>query len=952
MTSNPSLNWQNIQDVYYSLRPCYETINWSIDNLYADYLIKVSTHSTLVALSSKYAPYPSVIDVYTTSGTKVWSIVYNSTPSEHIVDYEFWNESLVVVLSNQFFRHYRDLKGTFDEYCFTKDLITLDDFGEENVLNTAAGSNSSDESSQPLRSPITNLENQQPEEIFQVLNTFLWGQYLFLRLSNRFIITDMKTFKNYQILISDFLGRKITCMNLILLEDQGLSVVICFGTTVVTLKVDFSTSSFEVMDHGLTDGPFTAVAVAPNGQLIALLNAEVSTIFVINNTFTQVLLEYDTSNDSSLPYQIQWCGNDAIVLALRDEVKLLGPNQASISFFYDVIEEEDLDFDAILKGSGNDELSFTIPFLKTEPDGLKIFTTNRFEFLSRVPDCTINLYRIGSSHPSSILLDCMDKLSKHSSKADANISLLKSDNQLIAAIDSCLEASLDEFNSYWQKKILLAVSFGKAYNEEYYDSDKYLAVVNTLKVLNQLRSADVSIFLTFKQVESAGWETIIDMLLNRSQYLLALKLISLLDIQYLRDKIYTHWCCYKIKKEIDLDDIDLFKIVSNKLLSAREAIDGQPQKNYLSVISISEVAYEEGRMDLCKLLINLEPTIIKKIQQYLKFDELEIALVKSFESGEYDLSKLILLNLYDTLSISQFFKILHQNEQKNLISNPVELLGDDADKLNEGLFVNGDLVEHFWVHSIGGKDGVALERYFKQEDMRVELAVERFKNFMNETKDSESLGSVDLSYYETYKLNLLKLLSNSGDRKNYKFYQTELEVLELRKKLSETYQTDFYVFKTLPDILIKLITIHQLKQASKVVKDFKIPQEKFWYLLIETYGKAKEFERLHQFITSSSTTNDVHRLRSPIGFRPIVETCLNYKGRSDYISIYIGNCSDIHYSEKIEMYVENNDLLSAANEAYRYKDIEFLNSLLERATKHANDSTIESIKGLISKLGY
>lgn len=957
MNSNPSLNWQRIQDVYYSLRSCYETLDWSIGNLHADYSIKWSSNSTLLALSSKHAAFPSVIDIHGVGGTKIWSVFFNSTPMHHIVDYQFHNECLVVVLNNQLLRYYRDLKGNFIEYCYTKDLVTLDDFGDTNVLRNHSLTSSSNVSTNGVPSTptpknhgvITNLENHQQEEVFQVLNTFVWGRYLFLRLPDRFIITDLVDFKNYQIPISDSLS--INCINLILVHDGDerlLNVVICFASTVVTLKINFSSSSYEVVDHGLTDGPFTAVTVSPNGQLIALLNPEVSTIFVINNTFTQVLLEYDTSNDSSLPYQIQWCGNDAIVLALRDEVKLLGPSQASISFFYDMIEEEDLDFDAILKGNGNDELSFTIPFLKSEPDGLKILSTNKLEFLSRVPDCTLNLYRIGSSHPSSILLDCMDKLVQNSSKADANITLLKSDGQLVNAMNSCLEAALDEFNSYWQKKILLAVSFGKAYNDDYYDSDKYIAVINTLKVLNQLRAADIAIFLTFKQIEAAGWNTVIDMLLTRSQYLLALKIISLLDLQYLRDKIYTHWCCYKIKKELDLSDIDLFKIISHKLSSAREEVNGgqqvASQRNYLSVIEISEIAYEEGRIDLCKLLIDLEPSIVKKIEQYLKFDELEIALVKSFENGEYDLSKLLLLNLYDTLSVSQFFKILHQNEQKNLLSS--EPLANDANNINQGLFVNGDLVEHFWIESIGKHDQAVLEKYFKQEDMKLELAIERFKEYIRDS------ASGDLGYYDMYKQHLLKLLSSSGDRRNFKFYQQELEILELRKRLSEIYQLDFYEFKNLPDILIKLINMHQLKQAFKIVKDFKVSSEKFWYLVVETYAKTKEFERLHQFIVSSSNTSDMAHLKSPIGFRPIVETCLNNKGLSHYISIYISNCTDIHYSEKIEMFVENNDLLAAANEAYRYKDIEFLNSLYERATKHANDSTAESIKSLITRLGY
>ncbi|EGV61977.1 Vacuolar protein sorting-associated protein 16 [Yamadazyma tenuis] len=957
MTSNPSLSWQKIQDVYYSLVPCYETLNWSIGNLYGDHKVKISSHSTSVALSSKYTSHPSVIDIYTISGNNLWSVVYNSTTEDHIVDYEFYNEDLYVVLSNQKFRHYKDLKGSFDEYVFTKDLITLDNFGESDVFlnnvnaeeiqgnsNGKTGGKDHEGTGKLNKHVITNLENNEPEEVFQIFDTYIWGSFLVLRLTNRFIITNLAdNHRNYEILIPVTSGPQLHDMALIELTDDGFSAVICYGSTALTLKVDLKSSSYELVDHELTDGPFTKVTVSPNGHLVALLNEQVSTIFVISSSFTQVLLEYDTSNDSSSPYQIEWCANDAIVLSLRDEIKVVGPNQASISFFYDFIDEDDLDFDAVLKGTGDDELSFTIAHLKSEPDGLKILTTKKVEFLSRVSESSRNLYQIGSSHPGSILLDCIDKLTQQSSKADTNISLLKSDVSLINAMDSCLDVALDEFNPQWQKKLLSAVTFGKAYVDGYYNSEKYLKVINTIKVLNQLKSADISLFLTSKEADILGWDKIIGMLLNRDQYLLALKVISLLDLQYLRDKIYVHWCCYKIKKEIDVEDSELYKIIAKKLVSAR---DDASKKNYVSVVEISEIAFEEGRLDLCNYLINLEPTIVKKVEQYLKFEKLEIALIKAFESAEYDLVKVLLMHLHSTLSVSQFFKILHQNESHS-ITDPIS---EDIDTSNQILVVDGNLVESFWVQSIGKHHREVMEKYYKQEDMKVELSIERLKYFLKQNESPPDISTGLLTYYEDYKMKLLKLSGSSGDRQNYKFHQSELDVLELQKKLSDTYQTDFFSTKSLSQILVKLINMHQLKQGHKIVKDFKMSLSKFWYLILETYCSTSNFDRLHQFILSSS--NDKTNLKSPIGFQIIVETCLAYKGPPNYISMYINQCSDIHYLDKCHLFISNNDLVSAANEAYKYKDIEFLNSLLDRANKHANDSVVQSIKGLITRLGY
>ena len=65
---------------------------------------------------------------------------------------------------------------------------------------------------------------------------------------------------------------------------------------------------------------------------------------------------------------------------------------------------------------------------------------------------------------------------------------------------------------------------------------------------------------------------------------------------------------------------------------------------------------------MSKFLLDLEPSVIKKIGKLLDFDETELALIKSFQNGNYDLSTLILLYLQDNLTTSQFFKILSQTE--------------------------------------------------------------------------------------------------------------------------------------------------------------------------------------------------------------------------------------------------------------------------------------------------
>ncbi|KAK6456211.1 vacuolar sorting protein [Scheffersomyces xylosifermentans] len=938
MPSSPSLGWQKLQNVYYSLRPCYDNLNWSIDNLYSNFKVAISTQATVLAISSKFVPHPNIIDIYTISGNKIWSIAYNSRPNDHIVDYVFRNEDLCVVLNNGKFRYYNNFKGNFNEYTYTKNLIQLDNIGSSFGSTDADGGFTSEGAAKSY--VITNLENNETEEIIQVLEVNVWKEFLILRLINKFIITNLDTLTNYEIPLSAFDSSKIHGFSVMSELDKSIVLLVQYDATVVTFKVETALNSYEFTDQGLTVGPFSSIRASPNGQLISLFNVKSSKIYVISNKYDQVLLEYDTSNESSLPYQIEWCGNDAIILSFKDELKLIGPGQQSISFFYDIVDEEDFDLEQLLK-AGQDDLSFTIPILKTESDGIKVFTTSRVEFLSRVSESCINLYQIGSSHPSSILLDCIDKLSQHASKADTNISLLKSDGTLYTAMRDCLEVAQDEFVVVWQKKILRAVSFGKAYSDDLYNADEYLSVLNNIKVLNQLRTPELGIFLTYNEVLEAGWKEILSMLLRRDQHFLALKVIELLKLENYKEYIYSDWCCSKIKKELNMSDIDLFKIVSKKLISLTD-----DNRNYISVDAISEVAHEEGRTNLCKLLVNLEPSIEKKIQQFLRFEEVELALIKAFQTGDNDIAKIILLHLRDTLSISQFIRVLDQNEQNGSISDlsTEELKKLDINISSDKLFISGDLIGDFWVNSIGKYDVDLLTTYYKQEDKKNELGVYKLKLFLNENS-----GDSGESYYNNYKARLQKSLSSSKIKRSNKLYQRELEILELKKRLSETFLANFYTEKSLNSILSRLIKMNQIKMCSKVVKDFKIAQEKYWFLVLGTYSKAKEFDRLYEFAVGSDLS-DTSNLKSPIGFEPFVEASFANGAPRDHISTYIKNCSST-YTDKIKFYVKNKDYKLAAQEAFKYKNIDILRNLVQAASSQ-DDDTINTIKGYITKLGY
>lgn len=86
-------------------------------------------------------------------------------------------------------------------------------------------------------------------------------------------------------------------------------------------------------DRMLDIGPFTHISVSPNGRFVALYT-EVGKAYVITSDFQNRLSEHN-SRAKVLPKAVDWCGNDAVVIAWEDEVHVIGPNNAAAKYFYD-----------------------------------------------------------------------------------------------------------------------------------------------------------------------------------------------------------------------------------------------------------------------------------------------------------------------------------------------------------------------------------------------------------------------------------------------------------------------------------------------------------------------------------------------------------------------------------------------------------------------------------------
>jgi hypothetical protein len=187
--------------------------------------------------------------------------------------------------------------------------------------------------------------------------------------------------------------------------SRSVEVLLSIGQTIHV--VDATESEDRLLDIG----PFTYVSVSPNGKYVALYT-ESGKAYVINSEFQQRLSEYD-SRSKTHPKDVQWCGNDAVVIAWEDEVHIVGPFNIAAKYFYD----------------GRVHLI-------ADHDGVRLITNDTCDFLQRVPDVTDEVFRFGTESPASILLDAVEQLENQSPKADDNIQLIRPN--LVEAVDTCV----------------------------------------------------------------------------------------------------------------------------------------------------------------------------------------------------------------------------------------------------------------------------------------------------------------------------------------------------------------------------------------------------------------------------------------------------------------------------------------------------------------------------------
>lgn len=100
----------------------------------------------------------------------------------------------------------------------------------------------------------------------------------------------------------------------------------------------YSVDNLETTDQRLSRGPFSHLSPSPNGKSLALLTSS-GTLWVVSADFQRSLAEFEThtvAGGEGEVRQVEWCGNDAVLVTWDSTVVLVGPfgdTLQSVSFF-------------------------------------------------------------------------------------------------------------------------------------------------------------------------------------------------------------------------------------------------------------------------------------------------------------------------------------------------------------------------------------------------------------------------------------------------------------------------------------------------------------------------------------------------------------------------------------------------------------------------------------------
>nr|CAG4649104.1 EOG090X01BU [Scapholeberis mucronata]SVE93461.1 EOG090X01BU [Scapholeberis mucronata] len=606
----------------------------------------------------------------------------------------------------------------------------------------------------------------------------------------------------------------------------------------------------EISHHHLS---VVAMAVSPCNKLVALLT-DAGVLWIGSSDFRRKFCEHD-AQCLSPAVQLVWCGSGAVVLNLGSILLALSPSRDNFTLILD-----------------------STTHICPEIDGLRIITNKSHEFLQKVPLANQEIFRIGSMSPGAILVEASREFQKRSHRAEEYIRLVK--NQLEQAVMQCIQAAGNEWQPSVQKMLLRAAQLGKSFLFDKVDPEFFVNMCQTLRILNVVRHYKTGLPLTFQQYESLGKTGLLNRLILRRQYSIAIQICQYLNMSESDGipRILTEWACYKIKN-------GLGKVDAEQLANEISAKLGTGSKVSYSNIALKAIECKQEKLAI--RLLDFEHRATEQIPLLLKLEQEPQALVKAVESGDPNLIYYVLVAMKENFSSDKFYMTIRNYPSVNALYA----------KLCRTVQMG------------------SLEQIYEQED-----------NF-----NAQALISIRDSYRAQA---ILKQYRQAKNEVSASLTEDQVKLL----KVQSSYETKLgcpAVNLSLNDTLKLLMRQRDWKETEEVVKKFKVPERRLWWLKVTTLAELGDWMELEKLSRSK---------KSPIGYEPFVDVCLEFNNVVE-AQRYLPKVEE-HVS--IKYYVKAKLFTEAAQIAFQRKDTEALHYIQSRCS--SNREAVDMINSLIAKI--
>uniref|UniRef100_A0A1A8H968 Vacuolar protein sorting-associated protein 16 homolog n=2 Tax=Nothobranchius korthausae TaxID=1143690 RepID=A0A1A8H968_9TELE len=808
-------NWNPLGDAFYRKTELYQ-MSWNIRDGLGDSLVAAAPYGGPVALLREpHRRSPSSrpqLEIYSASGASITSFPWKSGPVVHLG----WSVSdeLLCVQEDGTVLIY-DLFGSFKRHFSMGQEVVQSQVFEAKVFHSPYGTGIA----------------------------ILTGSSHFTLATN---IEDLKLRRLPEV---PGLQGKPSCW-VVLTQDRQTKVLLSTGPELFVLD---NTSCTAVCPPGLSPqaGSIVHMSVSFSYKYLALFT-DTGHLWTGLSNLQDKLSGVDT-NQKETPKQMVWCRRPKT-------------QQPSVVLMWDRL--------LLVVGVCNDTIQFPLEdqsVLVGELDGVRIISLTSQELLQEVPLVCQDIFKIASMAPGALLLEAHREYEKCSQKADEYLREIKEQNVLGDAVQQCVEAAGHEYDTDTQKALMRAASFGKCFLTEF-GPDPFVTTCRELRVLNAVRETSVGMPLTHTQFKQMTLQVLIDRLVYRQFYPLAIEIcryLKILDYQGV-SRVLKHWASCKVQQK-DLSDEAIARAVCLK-------VGDSPGVSYSH---IAAKAYECGRTELAIKLLDFEARSGEQVPLLLKMKRSQLALGKAVESGDTDLVYTVVTYLKNEMNRGDFFMTLR--------NQPVAL---------------------------------SLYRQFCKLQEQ-----ETLKDLYNQDDDHQELANyyIMASYREKRLESRLSHLQSAIDEYNkakndfaVKATEDEMRLLRFQRKLDDEKGAGLLGL-SLQGTMEALMSLGLHKQAEQLYRDFKVPDKRYWWLKLKSLAEKEEWEELEKFSKSK---------KSPIGYLAFVEICMKNNNRYE-AKKYVCKVTP---EQKVKAHLAVGDLEGAADTAIERRNESELGAVLSRCS--------------------